>query len=55
VAAIAWYRSSLATTVSHVPAADLVLVLAGLPLAATIGGWLFAGPEPAAIARQPLE
>jgi len=55
VAAIAWYRSSLATTVSHVPAADLVLVLAGLPLAAAIGGWLFAGREPAAIARQPLE
>ena len=55
LAAIAWYRSSLATTVSHVPIADLVVVLAGLPLAATIGGWLFAGRQPPAIARQPLE
>ena len=55
LAAIAWYRSSLATTVSHVPAGDLIVVLAGLPLAALIGGWLFAGRSPAAIARQPLE
>ncbi len=55
LAAIAWYRSSLATTVSHVPTVDLILVLAGLPLAASIGGWLFAGRQPAAMARQPLE
>jgi hypothetical protein len=27
----------------------------GLPLAATTGGWLLAGREPPAIARQPLE
>ncbi|MGI8449820.1 MAG: FtsX-like permease family protein, partial [Streptosporangiaceae bacterium] len=55
LAAIAWYRSSLATTVSHVPVRDLIVVLAGLPLAAWAGGWLFAGRTPAAIARQPLE
>ncbi|HEX8861426.1 MAG TPA: FtsX-like permease family protein [Actinomycetes bacterium] len=55
LAAIAWYRSSLATTVRHVPVGDLAVILAGLPLAATIGGWLFAGREPPAIARQPLE
>jgi putative ABC transport system permease protein len=54
LAAIAWYRSSLATTVSHVPTVDLILVLAGLPLAASAGGWLFAGRQPAAMARQPL-
>jgi putative ABC transport system permease protein len=55
LAAIAWYRSSLSATVSHVPVRDLVVVLAGLPLAASIGGWVFAGRPPAAIARQPLE
>ncbi|MCW2905804.1 MAG: hypothetical protein JWL68_593 [Actinomycetia bacterium] len=54
LAAIAWYRSSLATTVSHVPTVDLILVLAGLPLTASAGGWLFAGRQPAAMARQPL-
>jgi len=55
LAAIAWYRSSLSTTVRHVPVDDLIVILAGLPLAATIGGWLLAGREPPAIARQPLE
>jgi len=55
VAALAYYRHSLDTTVSHVPVADLVAVLAGLPLAATLGGWLFAGREPRAIARKPLD
>jgi hypothetical protein len=38
-----------------VPTVGLTLVLAGLPLAASIGGWLFAGRPPAAMARQPLE
>jgi putative ABC transport system permease protein len=55
LAAIAWYRSSLASTVRHVPVLDLAVILAGLPLAATVGGWLFAGREPPTIARQPLE
>jgi putative ABC transport system permease protein len=55
LAAIAWYRSSLASTVRHVPVGDLAVILAGLPLAATGGGWLFAGREPPTIARQPLE
>jgi hypothetical protein len=38
-----------------VPALDLLLILAGLPLAAAIGGWLLAGRQPPAISRQPLE
>src|SRR6266545_2574612 len=46
LAAIAWYRSSLGTTISHVPVDDLIVVVVGLPLAATIGGWLLAGREP---------
>jgi putative ABC transport system permease protein len=38
-----------------VPVTDLVILLIGLPLAAAAGGWLFAGREPPAVARQPLE
>jgi len=37
------------------PGLDLLAVLIGLPVAATLGGWLFAGRQPEAIARQPLE
>jgi putative ABC transport system permease protein len=55
LACLAWFRSSLSTTVSNVPVTDLLIILVGLPLAATVGGWLFAGREPAGIARQPLE
>jgi hypothetical protein len=35
--------------------ANLVVILAGLPLLAAAGGWLLAGREPAAITRQPFE
>jgi putative ABC transport system permease protein len=55
VAASCFYRGSLSTTVSHVPVNDLIAILVGLPLAATLGGWLFAGREPHAIARKPLD
>jgi putative ABC transport system permease protein len=39
----------------NIPATNLLLILVGMPLAATVIGWLLAGREPAAIARQPLE
>jgi putative ABC transport system permease protein len=55
LAIVAWAHASLATTLNSVPTADLVAILAGLPVAATIGGWLLAGRQPPAIARQPLE
>jgi putative ABC transport system permease protein len=45
----------VSTTFGNVPVLDYLLILAGMPLAAIIGGWLLAGREPAAIARQPLE
>jgi putative ABC transport system permease protein len=52
----AWNRS--AAILTHAPAADLrvslVVLIVGLPLAAAAGGWLLAGREPSAIARQPL-
>jgi putative ABC transport system permease protein len=59
LAAIAWFRHSrytgLAAVFTHAPFMNLAMVLVGLPLLAVAGGWLFAGHEPPAIARQPVE
>jgi putative ABC transport system permease protein len=52
--AICWFRHA-SVIASTAPAAELAAILAGLPLATAIGGWLFAGRQPPAIARQPLE
>jgi putative ABC transport system permease protein len=38
-----------------VPLADLLILLAGLPLVAAAGGWLLAGRDPDVISRQPLD
>ena len=54
-AVAAWAPGSLAATLAHVPWPDVLLILAGLPVAATVVGWLFAGRQPPAISRQPLE
>jgi putative ABC transport system permease protein len=51
---VAWHRSHL-NPLGHVPIVNLAVIIAGLPIAATVGGWLFAGNEPPAIARRPLE
>ena len=53
-ALLAWYHSDL-TSLGHVPIADLLIVLIGLPLIATAAGWLLAGREPAAINRRPID
>jgi len=55
IAGMTWLHSGLSATAGGVPLTDIVILLIGLPLAAAIGGWLFAGREPPAIARQPLE
>jgi putative ABC transport system permease protein len=55
LATAAFFRSQLSERMSHVPVLDLLLILVGLPLAATAGSWLFGGRQPPAIARQPLE
>jgi putative ABC transport system permease protein len=55
IAAMAWTHSGLAATAGGVPPGDILILLIGLPLVAAIGGWLFAGREPPAVARQPLE
>jgi hypothetical protein len=46
---------SLGATFAYVPWADVLLILAGLPVVAGVAGWLFAGRQPPLISRQPLE
>jgi putative ABC transport system permease protein len=53
-ALLCWHRSDL-RPLGHVPTANLVLILVGLPLIATVGGWLLAGRDRPDISRQPLE
>ena len=55
IAGLAWARSSLSAMFGDVPLTDVLILLPGLPLIAAAGGWLFAGREPPAIARQPIE
>ena len=55
LATVAFFRSQLSERLGQTPTLDLVLILIGLPVAATIGGWLFAGRRPPAIARRPIE
>jgi len=38
-----------------VPWADVLFILAGLPVAAAVAGWLLAGRQPPLISRQPIE
>ncbi len=40
---------------SSVPAANLLIILIGMPTVAAVVGWLMAGREPPVISRQPLE
>ncbi len=51
---IAWAHNSLGSTLGPAPVAELLAIVVGLPLVATVSGWLLAGREPRAIARQPL-
>jgi putative ABC transport system permease protein len=55
IAGLAWAHSSLSATFGHLPVTDVLILLLGLPLIAAAGGWLFAGREPPAVARQPIE
>jgi putative ABC transport system permease protein len=55
IAGMAWTHSGVTATAGGVPITDIVILLIGLPLVAAIGGWLLAGREPPAIARQPIE
>jgi putative ABC transport system permease protein len=55
VAGLAWAHSSLSAMFGDLPLSDVLILLAGLPLVAAASGWLLAGREPEAIARQPLD
>lgn len=53
-ALLAWHRSDL-SPLGRVPIASVVFILVGLPLLATVTGWLLAGGEVPAVDRKPLE
>ena len=55
IAGLAWEHSSLSAMFGGLPLSDVLILLIGLPLIAAAGGWLLAGREPEAIARQPLD
>jgi len=55
IAGLAWAHGSLSAMFGGLPLSDVPILLAGLPLIAAAGGWLLAGREPEAIARQPLD
>ena len=58
VAAVAYFRGDTLegglSALSAVPVTNLVILLIGMPLLAAAGGWLFAGREPPALGRQPI-
>src|SRR6202022_3987495 len=53
-ALLAWHRSDL-SPLGRVPVLNLIVILVGLPAIATAAGWLLAGGDPPAMARQPLD
>ena len=53
-AVIAWAPGSIGAMLALVPWDDVLLILAGLPLAAAVAGWLLAGRQPRVISRQAL-
>jgi putative ABC transport system permease protein len=58
LAAIGFFRSNSLdglSSLTSIPVTNLLVILAGMPLAATVLGWLLAGRDPAGIAHQPLE
>jgi putative ABC transport system permease protein len=55
VVCLVWAHATLSALFGDVPLTDVLILLAGLPLIAAAGGWLFAGRKPPAVARQPIE
>ncbi|MEV6924475.1 FtsX-like permease family protein [Dactylosporangium sp. NPDC051485] len=54
LALLAWYHREV-HWLAHPPVPNLAAILVGLPIVAYLGGWLLAGREARAIARQPLD
>ena len=58
LAAIGFFRSNSLdglSSLTSIPVTNLLVILVGMPVGATVLGWLLAGRDPAGIARQPLE
>jgi putative ABC transport system permease protein len=58
VAAAAWFEGNQLTGIGalgHVPVANLLVILVGMPLLAAAGGWLLSGRAPRGMASQPIE
>jgi putative ABC transport system permease protein len=55
IAGLAWAHGSLSAMFGDLPLTNVLILLVGLPLAASVAGWLLAGREPEVIARQPLD
>ena len=59
VAVIGYIRSNSLNggiaALGSVPVENLVIILVGIPFVAAVGAWLFAGREPLAVARQPMQ
>ena len=51
----AFFGSEFVERMSEVPTVDLLLVLIGLPTAATLGGWLLSGRERTRLAGSRIE
>jgi putative ABC transport system permease protein len=56
---IAFFRSSPngdgLSELSSIPLSSLLILWIGLPLLAAVGGWVFAGRQPQAVAQRPME
>lgn len=50
-----YFQDELSAQMHNVPVADVLLIVVGIPVAAAVGGWVFAGREPRSIGRQALE
>ncbi len=58
LAAIGFFRSNSLdglSSLGSIPVANLLLILIGMPLFATVVGWLLAGRDQRSLGRQPLE
>ena len=55
IAKAAGVSGGLGAIFTTVPVTNLLIILVGMPLAAAVGGWIFAGRQPHDLGHQPLE
>jgi putative ABC transport system permease protein len=49
------FGQSVIGDLSHVPLPNLLVIVVGLPVIATVGGFVFSGRQPPLVSRQPIE